>query len=348
MRPEDLLVPTPAGLCCQPAASTSIRLRPVERALITHGHSDHARRRPRRGAGDAGNARPDAAALRREFRRHDAGGRLRRDDRRSAASRSRSIRPAMCSARRRSRSRRNGLRIVASGDYKDVADPTCAPFELVPCDVFITEATFGLPVFRHGDPAAEIAKLLRSVALFPERAHLVGAYSLGKAQRVIALIRAGRLRRADLSAWRDGEASPATTARAASISASCGSCARRDKGRARRRHRALPAVGAEGPLDAALSRSGHRLRVGLDAGARARAPARRRTAAGDLRSCRLGRAYRDHRGDRRRRDLGHARRRRTRWCTGAQTRGLKARPLASSATAMRSEERGRRAPRPSA
>jgi putative mRNA 3-end processing factor len=59
----------------------------------------------------------------------------------------------------------------------------------VACDVFISEATFGLPVFRHGDPAGEIAKLLRSLALFPERAHLVGAYSLGKAQRVIALIR---------------------------------------------------------------------------------------------------------------------------------------------------------------
>ena len=83
----------------------------------------------------------------------------------------------------------NGLRIVASGDYKDVADPTCTPFELIPCDVFITEATFALPVFRHGDPDGEIAKLLHSVALFPERAHLIGAYSLGKAQRVIALIR---------------------------------------------------------------------------------------------------------------------------------------------------------------
>jgi putative mRNA 3-end processing factor len=82
-----------------------------------------------------------------------------------------------------------GLTIVASGDYKDAADPTCAPFELVPCDVFITEATFGLPVFRHGDAAGEIRKLLHSVAVFPERAHLVGAYSLGKAQRVIALIR---------------------------------------------------------------------------------------------------------------------------------------------------------------
>jgi len=84
---------------------------------------------------------------------------------------------------------RKGKCIVASGDYKDVRDPTCAPFELVKCDVFITEATFGLPVFRHGDPRGEIDKLLRSVRQFPERAHLVGAYSLGKAQRVIALLR---------------------------------------------------------------------------------------------------------------------------------------------------------------
>jgi putative mRNA 3-end processing factor len=84
----------------------------------------------------------------------------------------------------------SGLRVVASGDYKDISDPTCARFELVPCDVFITEATFGLPVFRHHDAAGEIRKLLRSAELFPERAHLVGAYALGKAQRVIALLRA--------------------------------------------------------------------------------------------------------------------------------------------------------------
>jgi putative mRNA 3-end processing factor len=82
------------------------------------------------------------------------------------------------------------LRVVASGDYKDVPDPTCTPFETVACDVFITEATFGLPVFRHHDAEGEIRKLLNSVELFPERAHLVGAYSLGKAQRVIAMLRA--------------------------------------------------------------------------------------------------------------------------------------------------------------
>ena len=95
----------------------------------------------------------------------------------------------MCWARRRSPVTCKDTCIVASGDYKDVRDPTCAPFEVVPCDVFITEATFGLPVFRHGNAADEVKKLLASVALFPERAHLVGAYSLGKAQRVIALLR---------------------------------------------------------------------------------------------------------------------------------------------------------------
>jgi putative mRNA 3-end processing factor len=82
-----------------------------------------------------------------------------------------------------------GLTMVVSGDYKRRRDPTCPPFEPVPCDVFISEATFGLPVFRHPDDAHEIAKLLRSVQQFPERAHMVGAYALGKAQRIIRLLR---------------------------------------------------------------------------------------------------------------------------------------------------------------
>jgi len=84
-----------------------------------------------------------------------------------------------------------GLTMVVSGDYKRRRDPTCPPFEPVACDVFISEATFGLPVFRHPDDAQEIARLLRSVAQFPERAHLVGAYALGKAQRIIRLLREG-------------------------------------------------------------------------------------------------------------------------------------------------------------
>jgi len=82
-----------------------------------------------------------------------------------------------------------GSRVVVSGDYKRRPDPTCAPFEPCTCDVFITEATFGLPVFRHPPDLHEIDKLLHSLALFPERCHLVGVYALGKCQRVLALLR---------------------------------------------------------------------------------------------------------------------------------------------------------------
>ncbi len=83
-----------------------------------------------------------------------------------------------------------GERVVVSGDYKRRADPTCAPFVPVPCDIFITEATFGLPVFRHPDTRDEMAKLLSALAAEPDRCVLVGAYALGKAQRVIAELRA--------------------------------------------------------------------------------------------------------------------------------------------------------------
>ncbi len=188
MRPEELLSPTPAGLCCRQGSFHIDPTRPVERALITHGHSDHARAghgavlataetldlmRLRYGADFAGTVQP-----------------IRYGERLRLGAVEVSFHPAghvLGSAQ--IRVERDGCRIVASGDYKDVRDPTCAPFELVPCDVFITEATFALPVFRHGDPDAQVAKLMASVALFPERAHLVGAYSLGKAQRVMALIR---------------------------------------------------------------------------------------------------------------------------------------------------------------
>src|SRR5215831_15001561 len=188
MRPQDLLSPTSAGLCCKIGGFHIDPVRPVERAVITHGHSDHAR--AGHGAVLATQETLDIMRLRYGDKfagRTQAiayGEALKLDDAQV------SFHPAghvLGSAQIRVEC--GDLRIVASGDYKDVADPTCAPFELVPCDVFITEATFGLPVFRHHDAAGEIAKLLHSVALFPERAHLVGAYTLGKAQRVMAMLR---------------------------------------------------------------------------------------------------------------------------------------------------------------
>ena len=82
-----------------------------------------------------------------------------------------------------------GERIIVTGDYKRRADPTCPPFEVTPCDVLITEATFGLPVFTHPPIEGEIAKVLSALEANPDRCVLIGAYALGKAQRVIAELR---------------------------------------------------------------------------------------------------------------------------------------------------------------
>jgi putative mRNA 3-end processing factor len=188
MRPEDILMPTPVGTFCKLGSFHIDPTRPVERALITHAHSDHAR--PGHGAVLATQETLDLMRLRYGDNFTGAMQAARYGESVSVGEVKVTLHPAghvLGSAQALVEA--NGLRVVASGDYKNVADPTCAPFELVPCDLFITEATFALPVFRHGDPRLEIAKLLHSLALFPERAHLIGAYSLGKAQRVIALLR---------------------------------------------------------------------------------------------------------------------------------------------------------------
>jgi putative mRNA 3-end processing factor len=188
MRPDDILMPTPVGTFCKLGSFHIDPTRPVERALITHAHSDHAR--PGHGAVLATQETLDLMRLRYGDNFAGAMQAARYGESVSVGEVKVTLHPAghvLGSAQALVEA--NGLRVVASGDYKNVADPTCAPFELVPCDLFITEATFALPVFRHGDPRLEIAKLLHSLALFPERAHLIGAYSLGKAQRVIALLR---------------------------------------------------------------------------------------------------------------------------------------------------------------
>jgi putative mRNA 3-end processing factor len=83
-----------------------------------------------------------------------------------------------------------GERVIVTGDYTRRADPPCPPFEVTPCDVFITEATFGLPVFCHPPVRQEIEKLLKVLRDHPDRCVLVGAYALGKAERLIAELRA--------------------------------------------------------------------------------------------------------------------------------------------------------------
>src|SRR5215207_3221709 len=184
----DILTQTPQGLYCPLGGFHLDPLRPVPRALVTHGHSDHAR--AGHGAvlataetlgimgvryGDDFAGATQAARLGDTMRLGDVNVRF--------------VPAGHVLGSAQTVIEAGGCRVVVSGDYKRRPDPTCAPFECVPCDVFITEATFGLPVFRHPDARGEVEKLLDSVRLFPERTHLVGVYALGKAQRLMALIR---------------------------------------------------------------------------------------------------------------------------------------------------------------
>ena len=182
----DWISAEPSGIYVRPADVWIDPSAPRDRALVTHGHADHAR-------GGHGHvlATPDTLqimALRygeTPSQPVDYGEAVEIDGVRV------SFHPAghvLGSAQILLEYR--GQRVVVSGDYKRRADPTCAPFEPIACDVFITEATFGLPVFRHPDTADEIGKLLDALKLHPERCVLVGAYALGKAQRVIAELRA--------------------------------------------------------------------------------------------------------------------------------------------------------------
>ncbi len=187
-KPETWLKVTPRGLYCLPGDFYVDPHRPVGRAVVTHGHADHARPGNR-----AVLATPETLAIMRKRYGKDAGTSLDElpyGETRSIGGVAVTFRPAghvLGSAQ--AVLEWQGCRVVVSGDYKRRADPTCAPFEVVPCDVFVTEATFGLPVFRHPPAEQEVAKILTAQAQFPERALLVGAYALGKAQRVIALLR---------------------------------------------------------------------------------------------------------------------------------------------------------------
>jgi putative mRNA 3-end processing factor len=186
-RPQDWLK-TRGGLYCEPGGFHIDPPRPVERAVITHGHGDHAR--PNHGHVLA--TAETLAIMRRRFG-DEAGGQMQ-----SAAYgetiRIGEVEVTLAPAGHILGSAQivldyRGSRVVVSGDYKRRPDATCAAFEPLPCDVFVTEATFGLPVFRHPPDAHEIGKLLHSLHLFPERCHLIGVYALGKCQRVLTMLR---------------------------------------------------------------------------------------------------------------------------------------------------------------
>ncbi|HMO75238.1 MAG TPA: ligase-associated DNA damage response exonuclease [Sphingopyxis sp.] len=181
--------PHPHGIYVRPADLWIDPSRPVPRAAVTHGHADHARS----GHG-AVHATPETLAIMAlrygvdAEASHNAAFAYGEGFERGGVRFS--FHPAghvLGSAQIAMEYR--GERITVAGDYKRRADPTCAPFEVVPCDIFVTEATFGLPVFRHPPTGDEIAKLIGAVRAEPARCVLVGAYALGKAQRVIAELR---------------------------------------------------------------------------------------------------------------------------------------------------------------
>ena len=248
--------------------------RPVARAIITHGHADHAR--PGHGAV---LATPETIAI-----MQDAPG---GDRSRLAFRPSRYGEPlALGGATVRLVPaghilgsaqvviEHQGARAVVSGDYKLEPDPTAAPFELVRCDLFVTEATFGLPVFHHEPDDQEVGKLLASVGANPDRTHLIGAYGLGKTQRLIALLRAAGYER---PIWLHG-ANQALCDLYRSLGIDLGELAHVNAGRdqAARRNRALPTIRPQRPLVAAACRPRHRLCLGLDACARTCPPEGRR------------------------------------------------------------------------
>jgi putative mRNA 3-end processing factor len=185
---RQLLRNTPEGLYCPPGDFHIDPVRPVPHAVITHGHSDHAR--SGHGTvlatsetlaimaarhGEAFAASSQAARYGEKVSRGGVGVTL--------------VPAGHVLGSAQAVLRWKDITAVISGDYKRRRDPTCPPFEPVACNLFVSEATFGLPVFHFPPAADEITRLLKSVALFPQRTHLVGAYALGKAQRIIALLR---------------------------------------------------------------------------------------------------------------------------------------------------------------
>jgi len=185
VRPKgDLVQMRPEGLYC-PAGNFHIDpWRPVPTAVITHGHSDHART----GMGSYHAAAPGLPILRWRLGEQDVTGHAYGESFTLGRARV-SLHPAghvLGSAQVRIEV--DGEVWVASGDYKRQVDPTCAEFEVQACDTFITEATFGLPIYRWPETPAVAAEMIawREECAARGEAAILYCYALGKAQRVLA------------------------------------------------------------------------------------------------------------------------------------------------------------------
>lgn len=178
----------PMGIRIVPANAWIDPARPVERALITHGHADHAR-------GGHGQTMATAQTLAIMAVRYGVTDGATTADYHEPIAIGGAVTATFLPAGHVLGSAQillehAGERVIVTGDYKRSPDPTSLPFAVTPCDLFITEATFGLPVFQHPPIQGEIAKLIDAQRANPDRCVLVGAYALGKAQRIIAELRA--------------------------------------------------------------------------------------------------------------------------------------------------------------
>ena len=175
---------TEAGFYCEPGGFHIDPWRPVERAVITHAHGDHAR-----GGSAAYLGTAEGLPLLRA--RLDPGAHIETmayGEHRRIGAVDISLHPAghvLGSAQLRI-AHAAGVAVV-SGDYKLAPDPTCPPFEPVPCDLFVSESTFGLPVYRWDDPRDTMRAILAwwTANRAQGRASILFAYALGKAQRIL-------------------------------------------------------------------------------------------------------------------------------------------------------------------
>ena len=181
---SELVVVRKEGLFCVPGQFYIDPWRPVERAVVTHAHGDHARA----GHGHYLSAAPGVSVLRARLGEIHIDG-LEYGERIVHNGVAISLHPAghvLGSAQVRMEYR--GEVWVASGDYKVEPDRTCAPFEPVRCDTFITESTFGLPIYRWEAEQTvfdDINQWWRKNA-GAGRASVVFAYAFGKAQRILS------------------------------------------------------------------------------------------------------------------------------------------------------------------
>ena len=183
--PPDLVRPTDRGLFCEAGDFHVDPWKPVGRAVITHAHSDHATW----GCDRYLTSGPGVPVLRQRVQEDARIDGLPYGEPLDINGVRVSLHPAghlLGSAQ--VRLEHAGRVTVITGDYKTQPDPTCAPFEPVRCDTFITESTFGLPVYRWPnaeDVYKDINQWWRQNAA-EGRTSIVFVYALGKAQRVLA------------------------------------------------------------------------------------------------------------------------------------------------------------------